>query len=224
MTRSPRRPDAPGRPVTFNAAESLGAFELAQLWADRTAWPLDERTPYDELAELACMSALAAWLRRWQPLAIHGAMLAGAKPEAVPAHWATAFRSPSTAGRSGHRGSVTSSSTVSPGSHRTSTRLSRGGSLPWGSGRPVARDGRETRRTPRAGCSGGLSGGFSRSSAATAWREEPVGAFCVLGTPRRRSSGGSAPSRASGVTRLFQSAHVGGEIVGGGQGVGVIVA
>ena len=29
------------------------------------------------------MSALATWLKRWQPIAIHGAMLAGAKPEAV---------------------------------------------------------------------------------------------------------------------------------------------
>ena len=29
------------------------------------------------------MSALATWLRRWQPVAIHGAMLAGARPEAV---------------------------------------------------------------------------------------------------------------------------------------------
>ena len=85
MIWSQKRPDDPGRPVTFNAAESLGPFELAQLWADRTAWPIDERTPYDELAELACMSALAAWLKRWQPIAIHGAMLAGAKPEAVAA-------------------------------------------------------------------------------------------------------------------------------------------
>ena len=29
------------------------------------------------------MSALAKWLQLWQPIAIHGAMLAGAKPEAV---------------------------------------------------------------------------------------------------------------------------------------------
>lgn len=29
------------------------------------------------------MSALGAWLTRWLPIAIHGAMLAGAKPEAV---------------------------------------------------------------------------------------------------------------------------------------------
>jgi hypothetical protein len=83
MTRSHQRTEAPERPVTFNAAERLGAFELAALWADRMAWPIDDRTPYDELAELACMSALARWLDRWLPIAIHGAMLAGAKPEAV---------------------------------------------------------------------------------------------------------------------------------------------
>ena len=42
-----------------------------------------DRTQYDELAELAVMSALAAWLRRWQPIAIHAAILAGARPEAI---------------------------------------------------------------------------------------------------------------------------------------------
>jgi hypothetical protein len=83
MTRSPKRSEAPERPVTFNAAERLGAFELAALWADRMAWPVDDRTPYDELAELACMSALRWWLERWLPVAIHGAMLSGTKPEAV---------------------------------------------------------------------------------------------------------------------------------------------
>jgi hypothetical protein len=85
MNRSHKRFEAgaPERPITFRVAEDLGAFELAQLWADRTAWPIDERTPYDELAELAVMSALVTWLCRWQPIAIHSAMLAGACPEAV---------------------------------------------------------------------------------------------------------------------------------------------
>jgi hypothetical protein len=83
MIQSRKRSDPPPRPVTLSAAEDLGPFELAELWADRTAWPIDERTPYDELAELAVMSALAVWLRHWQPIAIHGAMLAGARPEAV---------------------------------------------------------------------------------------------------------------------------------------------
>ena len=77
------RDEMPSRPITFRAAENLGAFELAQLWADRTAWPIDERTQYDELSELAVMSALDKWLRRWQPIAIHSAMMAGARPEAL---------------------------------------------------------------------------------------------------------------------------------------------
>ena len=82
---SGERDEMPSRPITFRAAEDLGAFELAQLWADRTAWPIDERTQYDELSELAVMSALGKWLRRWQPIAIHSAMLAGARPEALEA-------------------------------------------------------------------------------------------------------------------------------------------
>jgi|SRR5271165_298528 len=83
MIPSHRRPEAPERPITFNAAEDLGAFGLAELWADRTAWPLSERAAYDELAELATMSALAKWLTRWQPIAIHSAVLAGARMEAI---------------------------------------------------------------------------------------------------------------------------------------------
>jgi hypothetical protein len=85
MIQSRKHSEPPQRPVTFRAAEEMGAFELAQLWSDRVVWPVDERTQYDELAELAVMSALEKWLRRWQPIAIHGAMLAGARPEAVAA-------------------------------------------------------------------------------------------------------------------------------------------
>jgi hypothetical protein len=58
---------------------------VSQYRRKATAWPITERTAYDELAELACMSALVKWLTCWQPIAIHGAMLAGAKPEAVEA-------------------------------------------------------------------------------------------------------------------------------------------
>lgn len=84
MKQLPVKRDEPAaRPITFRAAEDLGPFDLAQLWSDRTAWPIDRRTQYDELAELVIMSALAKWLNRWQPIAIHGAILAGARPEAV---------------------------------------------------------------------------------------------------------------------------------------------
>jgi hypothetical protein len=75
--------EPPERPLTFRAAEDLGAFQLAELWADRIVWPVIERTPYDELAELAVMSALVTWLDRWQPIAIHSAVLAGARMEAI---------------------------------------------------------------------------------------------------------------------------------------------
>lgn len=83
MIPSHKPSKASERPITFRAAEELGAFELAQLWADRTAWPINERTAYDELGELATMSALAKWLRRWQPIAIHSAVLAGARMESI---------------------------------------------------------------------------------------------------------------------------------------------
>jgi hypothetical protein len=83
MIPSHKRSETPERPITFNAAEDLGAFQLAELWADRTAWPITERTAYDELAELATMSALATWLTRWQPIAIHSAVRAGARMEAI---------------------------------------------------------------------------------------------------------------------------------------------
>jgi hypothetical protein len=83
MRPSRKRSETPERPITFHAAEDLGAFQLAELWADRTAWPITERTAYDELAELAVMSALAKWLNRWQPIAIHSAVLAGARMEAI---------------------------------------------------------------------------------------------------------------------------------------------
>jgi hypothetical protein len=84
MNRSSgKRDKTPSRPITFRAAEELGAFELARLWGDSTAWELVRRSKYDELAELAVMSALAAWLRRWQPMTIHGAILSGASPDAV---------------------------------------------------------------------------------------------------------------------------------------------
>jgi hypothetical protein len=71
--------------VTFNAAEDLGAFELARQWADRLSWPVLDRPAAGGLAELAYMSALACWLARWQPIHIHRAVLAGAEPEEVAA-------------------------------------------------------------------------------------------------------------------------------------------
>jgi hypothetical protein len=94
------------------------------------AWPISERTAYDELAELANMSALARWLQRWQPIAIHSAILAGARMENITGalensmqvgfdrwhEWASQQRD--------------FISAASPASPRRSTRPLCGGSLP----------------------------------------------------------------------------------------------
>ena len=74
------------KPVKCNEAENLGGYTLAAWWSDRTLWPMPgEEDASDELAELACMSALARWLSRWRPIPIHRAVLAGAEPEAIAA-------------------------------------------------------------------------------------------------------------------------------------------
>jgi len=82
-----RRPEVGhGMPVTFDQAEDVGAYALAARWADRMSWPFPgHEDASDHLAELACMSVLARWLTRWQPIPIHRAVLAGAKPESVAA-------------------------------------------------------------------------------------------------------------------------------------------
>jgi len=59
---------------------------LASRWADRLSWPTPpNRSASDDLAELACISALARWLIRWQPIQLHRAVLAGARLEAIVA-------------------------------------------------------------------------------------------------------------------------------------------
>jgi hypothetical protein len=55
-------------------------FEAAE---ERFAGGVGTGASVAELAELAVMSALVAWLRRWQPIAIHGAIFECARPEAV---------------------------------------------------------------------------------------------------------------------------------------------
>ena len=132
MNRSHSRAEAsvPERPITFRAAEDLGAFELAQLWADCTAWNLNERTAYDELAELACMSALAEWLTRWQPIAIHSAVLAGARMEAIAGALGSSLQEAFDRWHDWALASMSSSSTASRALRIASTRRWHVGSPP----------------------------------------------------------------------------------------------
>lgn len=73
--------------TTYNGVDAIvdEPFTLAGYWADRSRWPLlpAERTPAEELHELAVMSVLATWLRRWAPIHMHAALIAGVGVDAV---------------------------------------------------------------------------------------------------------------------------------------------
>jgi hypothetical protein len=60
-------------------------YTLARYWSERLRWPSrdDQTLPDDALRELAVMSTLADWLRRWLPLQIHVALVHGADVHAV---------------------------------------------------------------------------------------------------------------------------------------------
>lgn len=94
-------------------SEELGAFELAELWADRMAWPVTDRTAYDELATHVPVGEVAGLLA-----ADHDSRR-DARGRAARGGWgrsAVASRRPTDAGASGRYGSATSSSAASSGS------------------------------------------------------------------------------------------------------------
>ena len=57
MIQSRKRNDPPPRPVTFTAAEDLNPFELAELWADRMARPVNGSGTSQLLADPALLAA-----------------------------------------------------------------------------------------------------------------------------------------------------------------------
>jgi len=81
-------------PTTYAEAHAIegGAYRLARMWVDA---PVRDGSAERELSELAVMSALTDWLKRWLPIHIHGAVEAGATMEQIEAatgHIATLIR------------------------------------------------------------------------------------------------------------------------------------
>ena len=72
-------------PSTFAAAVELGAYRLAARYADRDRWHTHDPDAALLLEEMATAAALAMWLRRWAPLAVHQAICAGATVAQVAA-------------------------------------------------------------------------------------------------------------------------------------------
>ncbi len=73
-------------PVTFTEAEAHNPFSLlAELHDHAMALRLHEKPPEFHLTELALSAAVVAWWSRWQPIAMHRALAAGASLAEVAA-------------------------------------------------------------------------------------------------------------------------------------------
>lgn len=86
VTRGSREMEAgevqpvPGRPpLTFAEAEQRNPFALlGELRDHAMALRVDEKPAEFHLTELALAAAVVAWWTRWQPIAMHRALVAGA--------------------------------------------------------------------------------------------------------------------------------------------------
>jgi len=76
--------DASGtRVLTWQQADALMPYDVIDRWREHEPAALHENEPEHNLEELALMTVAAEWLTRWQPIAMHRAILAGAAPEPV---------------------------------------------------------------------------------------------------------------------------------------------
>jgi hypothetical protein len=71
------------RILTWRQADELSPYNAFDLWRKLAPAALHEDEPEHHLEDLALMTVAAQWLTRWQPIAIHRAILAGATPAQV---------------------------------------------------------------------------------------------------------------------------------------------
>jgi hypothetical protein len=70
------------RVLTWQEAAHLEPYEAIDRWRNREPG-FHATDPENHLEELALMTVAAEWLTRWQPIAVHRAILAGATPAQV---------------------------------------------------------------------------------------------------------------------------------------------
>jgi hypothetical protein len=68
------------RILTWRQADLLSPYDAIERWRTLAPAALHLDEPEHHLEELALMTVAAQWLTRWQPISIHGAILAGAPP------------------------------------------------------------------------------------------------------------------------------------------------
>jgi hypothetical protein len=66
------------RILTWQQADSLAPYDVIERWRTHAPAALHENEPEHHLEELALSTVTAEWLTRWQPIAMHRAILAGA--------------------------------------------------------------------------------------------------------------------------------------------------
>lgn len=71
------------RVLTWKQADALMPYDAIERWRTHEQAVLREHEPEHHLEELALMAVAAQWLTRWQPIAMHRAILAGATPAEV---------------------------------------------------------------------------------------------------------------------------------------------
>jgi hypothetical protein len=80
------------RVLARRQAELLPVYDVVGRWLHREPAFLHEYEPEHHLEELALMTVSAEWLTRWQPIAMHRALLAGATPDQVAEAAGTSVR------------------------------------------------------------------------------------------------------------------------------------
>lgn len=71
------------RVLTLKQADSLKPYDAFDRWRRHEPAALHKDEPEHHLEDLALMAVSARWLTRWQPIAMHAALLAGATPAQV---------------------------------------------------------------------------------------------------------------------------------------------
>jgi hypothetical protein len=71
------------RVLIWRQADLLSSYDAIERWRNLEPAVLHPNEPEYHLEDLALMTVAAHWLTRWQPIAIHRAILAGATPAQV---------------------------------------------------------------------------------------------------------------------------------------------
>jgi hypothetical protein len=83
LTSTEGTESTPARVLTWQEADRLSPYDAIERWRRHEPAALHEDDHEHHLEELALMTVSAEWLARWQPIAMHRAICAGATSQQV---------------------------------------------------------------------------------------------------------------------------------------------